>query len=347
MTTKQLDRPGTTGANALRLTKFDPQAKAPAAAFAFAASHVKFAAEEGTEQSKSKPFEMVVRSAEAIPHWYFGLIVHDFAGMKIKPVVAIDYNHDSDELIGKASEFDTSSGDLVARGSVESIEVGDCADKVIKRSAAGIPYEASIYFDPYELTLENVPEGFVAEANGRTYEGPVVIAREWMLRRIAITPSGVDPNSEVRFSSSESATMFSLNWKVNNMETGKPADSTPTPATPATPAVPPVDTVDPRTAFQLELKRYNDKFGAADGATYFAAGLTYEQALEQHVAKLEAARQASDAAKLSAEQKLAALNLGETSPVQSGGAKPTEAETSFSTCFKGATKKANQAAIGV
>lgn len=324
MTTKQLDRPA-----------FDPTAKAPAAAFQFAASSVKFA--EGTEQSKSKPFEMLVRSTEAIPHWYFGLIVHDFAGLLHKPVVAVDWNHNPDDLIGKATEFDTTDG-LLVRGTVESIEVGDCADKIIKLSAAGVPYEGSIYFDPYELTLENVPEGFVAEANGRTYEGPVVIAREWKLRRIAITPSGVDSNSEVRFSSSESATSFSLNWKDNTMSDKKApvaTDATPT----QTPAVPPVE--DQRTQFAAELKRYTDKFGKADGATYFSDGLSYEQALEQHVSKLDEARKASDAAKLSAEQKLAALNLGETTPVQSGGAKPDEAATSFSTCYKSATEKAN------
>ena len=125
---------------------------------------VKFAADD-QPQSKSKPFEMVVRTGAPVPHWYFGLIVHDFAGMHTKPVVAVDWNHDPDELIGKAGEFDTSTGDLIARGTVESIEVGDQADKIIKLSSVGVPYEASIYFDPYELVLENVPEGFVAEVN--------------------------------------------------------------------------------------------------------------------------------------------------------------------------------------
>lgn len=345
MTTAQVDRPkftrGTTSA--------------PAAAFQFAASAVKFSAGDDESQSKSKPFEMLVRSGGPVPHWYFGMIVHDFAGMRTKPVVAVDWNHDPDEIIGKAGEFDTTSGDLIARGSIESIEVGDQADKIIKLSAVGVPYEGSIYFDPYELVLENVPEGFVAEVNGQTVEGPIVIAREWMLRRIAITPSGVDSASEVRFSAASSATSFSLNVKdcptmsksPENTTDAKPADTTPKPtefaANPATPTG-----TDARTQFAAELKRFTDKFGAADGATYFSAQMSYEQALETHLAKVTEANKATEAAKLSAEQRLAAVNLGEKTALHTtereGSANGEGAKTSFSTNFQAATKKAQQKA---
>ena len=123
--------------------------------------------------------------------------------------------------------------------------------------------------------------------------------------------------------------------------TGTPADPTPTPDTKPTE----MSADDQRTKFQAELKRYTDKFGAADGATYFSTGLNYEQALEKHVEKLDAASKAAETAKMSAEQKLAALNLGERSAVDSGG-KPgegAEGKTTFSTCFKAATEKANAA----
>jgi hypothetical protein len=331
MTTNQLEKP--------RFKRGD--LTAPAAAFQFAAASVKFAAGDDQPQTKSKPFEMIVRTGSPVPHWYFGLIVHDFAGMKSKAVVAVDWMHDADELVGKAGEFDTSSGDLVARGTVESIEVGDRADKIIKHSAAGIPLEASIYFDPYELVLENVPEGFVAEVNGRTVEGPIVIAREWSLRRIAICPSGVDGASEVRFSTSNNESAFSLNMKESTMTKtpATPPAADPIPATPTTPATATEMSGD-FAKFQAELKRFNDKFGPVDGATYFSAGLTYEQGLEKHADKLAEANKAAEAAKLAAEQKLAAINLGERSPVDSGGKPGDETKTTFSSCFKAATEKA-------
>ncbi len=69
---------------------------------------------------------------------------------------------------------------------------------------------------------------------------------------------------------------------------------------------------DLRGKFAAELKRYTDKFGAADGATYFSTGLSYEQALEKHVEKLTESAKATEAAKLSAEQKLAAPKPGRT-----------------------------------
>lgn len=322
--------------------------EAPAAAFQFA-SVCKFSDDGGDPQSKSKPIEILARTGDPVPHWFFGRIVHDFAGMTSRPTIAIDWNHDPEELIGKANQFDATSGDLIVKGSIDSIETGDCADKIIRRAAVGIPYEASIYFDPYALVLEDVPEGYVAEVNGRQVEGPLVIAREWQLRRIAITPSGVDGQTEVKFSAaSEGATAFSLHYKEPQAMTKAP--TTPEAAAPTTPeaALPTGSAPDARAQFTAELKRFTDKFGTADGATYFATGLNYEAALDKHLDKLTAANAAAEAAKLSAEQRLQSLNLGESGTLKttegqhaSAGGSTPEGKTSFSSCFKAATQKAN------
>ena len=80
-----------------------------------------------------------------------------------------------------------------------------------------------------------------------------------------------------------------------------------------------------RTKLEAEIKaglaKFTTKFGMEDGAKYFTDGLSYEQALEKHVEKLEAGSAASSKAKSDAEAKLAQLNLGETQGVDTGTGK--------------------------
>jgi hypothetical protein len=195
--------------------------QAPMEAFLFDA-HVRFGA-AGKSQGKSKDVELLARTGDAIEHWYWGMMAHDMAGLKSKPVVALDWCH-GPELVGKADRFDVSTGDLVVRGSIESIEPGDLADQIIRRSERGIPYEASIYFDPWTLVLEYLPEGLAATVNGRLIDGPCVIAREWNLRRIALCPSGADGGTEARFSAATaSVAAFNLKWSNSVSKSNVPA----------------------------------------------------------------------------------------------------------------------------
>jgi hypothetical protein len=324
---------------------------APAEAFKFAAPSgaCKFAAtKDGGDGGKSKPVTILARTGEPVDHYYFGRIVHDFAGMVRRESVALDWCHDADEIIGVADRFDTASGELFVGGSIESLEPLDAADKLIRLSDRGVPFEASIYFDPYALVLEWIPEGFSAEANGRTYEGPLTIARQWQLRRIAITPSGVDAGTRATFSAEESVGQFSLTWKDQAMTKSAPA-APETPATPATEmsaeqlaAVRDAE----RAKFAAELNRYQDKFGPVDGAEYFSAGLNWEAALEKALEKVTAAQLSAEAAAKAHADRLAAVNLGESTAVdtRSPGGNADDAtpagKTSFSACFKAATMKA-------
>ena len=87
---------------------------------------------------------------------------------------------------------------------------------------------------------------------------------------------------------------------------------------------------------RAELKRYMNAFGEADGAKYFAEGLSYTDALEAHIVaadeKIEAANKRADAA----EEKLASLNLGEDEPIATGAPAKGEGQagTGWSSFFK-------------
>ncbi|MGN6547724.1 MAG: hypothetical protein ACTHK7_21930 [Aureliella sp.] len=325
--------------------------KAPAGAYRFAASPMQFdAADETTAGGASVPFTMLARTGDPIAHWFWGRIVHDFAGMRVRDVIPVDYCHNTTDPIGYADSFDTSSGDLVVAGRVESIDAGDEADKLIRKSARKIPYQASIYFDEEALVLEWLDFGFVAQVNGRTVEGPCVIAREWDLRGVAICPHGYDIGSDTEL---ESAAQFSLSWKkgtpVMSTTSTTPASAgelshgtapaAPAAPAPAAPAAPPAAVttpaqVDPRVAFTAELKRYTDQFGEVEGLGYFTAGKPFDVAAAEHIGKLSARLKEAEGKAGEASQKLEAAQLthGEAAPINTGST-PKEAVT-FASLFK-------------
>lgn len=150
--------------------------------------------------AKTVPVKLKARSTQPVDHWFFGRIVHDLAGMSLgKSRLAIDYCHRDDEVIGYASKFETEGG-LVASGALTPFQEKDRASEVIFKSGEGVPYEASIFFDPAEMVLEYVPQGMAVPVNGFSFEGPGVVARKWTLRGLAVCPYGQDKNTAVEFS---------------------------------------------------------------------------------------------------------------------------------------------------
>jgi len=150
-------------------------------------------------EAKTAPFKMNARTGDAINHWFWGRLVHDNDGMQThKGRVTIDYNHEADEVLGYANKLSIEEGDLIAKGVIQSYKEGDRAGEVIFRGKQGQPYEASISHDG-DVLLEDVPEGFTAQVNGRDIEGPAVVVREWNLRGIAVCPYGADKNTITEF----------------------------------------------------------------------------------------------------------------------------------------------------
>lgn len=159
------------------------------------------------EGAKSAPVKLVARTGKPIEHWYWGRVVHDMAGMRVhKPRLPIDYVHDSKEVIGYLNKFETESGDLVTSGALVPFKDTDRATEIVHKWRAGVPYEASINFGGDGIKVEEIPEGYVSQVNGFSFEGPGIVIREWPLRGVAICPYGADMNT--------STNVFANNGKV-------------------------------------------------------------------------------------------------------------------------------------
>lgn len=326
------------------MTTAEPKA-APINALSFGAENIIFA--ESSDEKK-KPLEMLARRGDPISHWFWGDIVHDFDGMLHRDKIAVDYNHDTSEPIGYVDGFEIRDGDLYLTGELTSIAQGDEADKMIRRSALGVPYQASIFFDDeQELILESVAEGFTAQVNGREIEGPAIIARQWRLRGVAVTPHGYDSGTESKFSRSSNGGDIPLNWKGASMpknkltaakdeqvdeavETGPDGAATPEDSATETTTETSTETADCADGSAAEesselsatgkgdgldkarqmLGLFADHFGQTDAAEYFAAGKNLTEAALSHVEKLSARVGELEAERDAAIQKLSAAQLG-------------------------------------
>jgi hypothetical protein len=326
----------------------------PEAAFSFSAGRVQFAAGE-TSDGKS-PITILARSGKPINHWYWGQVVHDMAGMTLAgDRVMIDWLH-TEEAMGYASKFDTTTGDLVVSGELVSFREDDRAAEVAFRGPKGVPYEASIFFDPYNgLRIEEVAPGVTTVVNGQQIVGPAVVFRQWLLRGVSVCPYGADPNSATMFARKTdnqiTVTMFSAEGEAMSQNAAtktdpKAADTATPPSTPATqmaatpvtqPAIP-ATPADPRAQFAVELKRYTTAFGAENGSKWLAEGKNFEEACELHLAATNTQLAARDKEIGELKARLAAVNTGEPEPVsfsaaekkeQPGATKSAESATKF------------------
>lgn len=169
--------------------------KIPARACMFAAD---VTVGESAEGSTSVPITLVARTGSPVETWWWGApVVHDFAGMSVRSKIPLDYRHNDDQPTGYAETFDASSGNLVISGFLtpNPDDPHDPTNRIIAKARAGVPYQASIYFDE-PITIEELALGATTEVNGQTVQGPLLIFRTWTLRGVAVCLYGVDSNTD-------------------------------------------------------------------------------------------------------------------------------------------------------
>lgn len=240
------------------------------------------------QENGTIPVSLVARSNEAINHWFWGPVVHDIAGMRRhKGQIALDYAHYDQEVLGYVDTFEATSRGLEVSGKLTPFTEGDRASEIVFKAKAGVPYESSIFFgDPI---VEEVPAGKTAEANGRTFAGPIAIIREWDLRGIAICPYGADKDTPVKLSSGDQIQVCVFTRKEHAMAdeakpVGKPEETPaqkPAESPPAAPAQKPAESPPAAPAVGQQAARTGREFLNAfgqQGAVWFVEGKSWDEA---------------------------------------------------------------------
>lgn len=242
--------------------------------------------EQATEESPAK-VKMLARSAQPIDHWFWGTIVHDNSGAKFKDSIPLDYCHDDKEIIGFAASEDIKLDEeknLTIDGQIVTFGESDRASEVLAKSKAGVPYEASINFAGDGIKLERVKEGDSVEVNGYEFNGPGVVVREWPLRGVAVCPYGADGNTKSEFSSSDVIAVTVLEEESIVSDEQQTSEAVENEVENTAPVEQVAElSVDPRA----ELKRFAEAFGNEKAGEYYAADLSFEDAMVKFCGELK------------------------------------------------------------
>lgn len=289
---------------------------------------------EATADGKT-PITLRARSGDPVNNWWWGRLVHDMSGLQApKGSVPFDYCHDDDDVVGYGEKFDPQPDGLTVSGFLTSIEPNDRADEIAKKRRLGVPYQASIFFEP--LSIEEVLAGGMAKVNGKDVQGPACVIRTWNLRGVAVCPYGNDPDTSADVDLS--AKKLTGNFRVPLTHPKKMSTIATNPAPPdaavqqSTPAATPAaaapassaPSVDPRAGFMSELKKFNDAFGP-QGSVWLSEGKSFEEAALLHIKAQADKLTQKDTELAAANTKLGAVPRGEAAPVSMTSADPAPA----------------------
>lgn len=152
------------------------------------------------EDAKSAPIVMLARTKKKVSYRFSYDeepidILHDFSGMKHKNRIPIDFNHDSTEVIGYINKFNIGDEGLTLGGAITPFGT-DKGAEIVHKHKQGVPYQASIMTGG-ESVIEFIDGDSIAQVNGETISGPVLIFREWELTGVAVVRHGADDMTQV------------------------------------------------------------------------------------------------------------------------------------------------------
>jgi hypothetical protein len=171
-----------------------------------------------TKEEQPK-LEMTVYSGGVIPnHWYWGDLAIDLSGMSFpKAKTPILEDHNTSKKIGFSTKMSTEGNKLSV---AESVFL-DTPESLVFRSnsAAGFPYEASMYVRP--TSVEEVGNGVEVDVNGFKFKGPGTIWRKSIFKEASVCTFGYDPNTRsAAMSEGEEECIFEVVSKSEeNLET--------------------------------------------------------------------------------------------------------------------------------
>ncbi len=151
-------------------------------------------------------------SAMALAGWDAPVVV-DLAGLQIsakaRPILR---DHNPALIVGHTDSVSVDDGQLHVAGTVSG--AGAIAQEVIAAAENGFPWQASIGASVQNADF--IPRGKQADANGRSFTGPVYIARTAALGEVSFVALGADDNTTATVTASQShqenATMDFTTW---------------------------------------------------------------------------------------------------------------------------------------
>lgn len=147
------------------------------------------AAEGDAAAGKPKRFSMTAYTGAAMRVGYGWPVVVDLAGIRVpNQATPIFRNHDADRIVGHTTKVDVTAQRIKVAGEMSGDP--DQVDPIVASAGRGFPWQASIGASVERM--EYVDRDETVKVNGRTFTGPVYVARASTLGEISFVPLGAD-----------------------------------------------------------------------------------------------------------------------------------------------------------
>lgn len=157
------------------------------------------AAADAGEPADGKPvlrkFSMTAYTGGAmtLAGWAHPVVV-DLAGLQVsaksRPILK---DHNRSLIVGHTDSIGVQGSRLMVSGVISG--AGPVAREIVDSSRNGFPWQASLGAVANPGSMEFVPKGRTAAANGQQFEGPVHIARRSVLGEVSFVALGADDNT--------------------------------------------------------------------------------------------------------------------------------------------------------
>ena len=149
------------------------------------------------EEGKKPQLNMTAYSGKVIKgHWYWGDLVFNLEGVKMAaPKIPILEEHSIDARIGFTSRL-TKSNEEGLRVDPEKTKFLDneVAEKFIKDSTEGFPFQSSVYIRPIDIQRLGPKESM--EVNGFTFKGPGTVFLKSEIKEVSVCVFGWDSKTQ-------------------------------------------------------------------------------------------------------------------------------------------------------
>jgi hypothetical protein len=157
------------------------------------------AADSEGDLQKPKRFSMTAYTGGPMQVDSYGPpVVIELSGLEAKAPVPILRDHDGSRVIGHADEIEKGDSSLKLAGVISG--AGPDASEVQAAAANGFPWKASVGARPDKL--EFVGEGVATKVNGKTFTGPLYVARKSTLGETSFVAIGADRKATAKVAAS-------------------------------------------------------------------------------------------------------------------------------------------------
>lgn len=175
---------------------------------------IKAAAKDGDAQANAPAkFAMLAYTGGPMTVDRYGPpVVIELSGLTAKAPIPILANHDATQVVGHADQVDVGEATIKLSGVISG--AGPAAVEVQASAAKGFPWRASVGARPDKL--EFVGEGVKTTVNGKTFTGPLYVARKSTLGEVSFVAVAADGRTSAKVAASAAHTR-----KDNDMDFDK------------------------------------------------------------------------------------------------------------------------------